>query len=86
MTAPFVVEVFRRSQGWASSYYLLGDDIHFESIDVSLSVEEIFESIDVSLSVEEIFESIDVSLSVEDIYESIENDDVSKFLETLKQG
>lgn len=39
------VEVFRRSQNWASSYYLLGDDIHFESVDVTLSVEDIYESI-----------------------------------------
>lgn len=54
------VEVFRRSQSWASSYYLLGDEIHFESVGVSLSVE--------------------------DIYDTIENDDVSKFLETLEKA
>ena len=54
------VEVFRRSQSWASSYYFLGDEIHFESVGVSLSVE--------------------------DIYDTIENDDVSKFIETLERA
>ena len=40
------IEVFRRSQHWASTYYVLGDSITLESIDVTLSVAEIYESIE----------------------------------------
>jgi len=34
------IEVFRQSDSWASSFYSLGDTIQFESIDVTLSVED----------------------------------------------
>lgn len=36
------VEVFRKSENWKSTIYFLGDLISFESIDVSLSVEDIY--------------------------------------------
>jgi Uma2 family endonuclease len=34
--------VFRRSDDWRHTSYFLGDEIHFESIDLTLSVEEIY--------------------------------------------
>lgn len=39
------IEVFRRSAGWQPTYYYLGDDIHFESLDVTLSVAEIYDRV-----------------------------------------
>lgn len=39
------VQVFRRSANWVSKYYFLGDTITFESINISLSVEEIYERV-----------------------------------------
>jgi Uma2 family endonuclease len=36
------VVVFRRSENWASTYYVIGDVVTLESIGVSLSVEEIY--------------------------------------------
>jgi Uma2 family endonuclease len=36
------VTVYRKSNDWHSSHYFLGDDIHFESVDFTLSVEEIY--------------------------------------------
>jgi len=36
------IEVIRRSEGWISKHYYLGDKIHFESINLTLSVEEIY--------------------------------------------
>lgn len=36
------IEVIRRSEGWISKHYYLGERIHFESIDLTLSVEEIY--------------------------------------------
>ena len=36
------VEVCRRSSGWVSNHYFLGDDVWFESLDFSLAVEEIY--------------------------------------------
>jgi Uma2 family endonuclease len=36
------IEVIRRSEGWQSRYYFLGDTVHFASIDLTLSVEEIY--------------------------------------------
>lgn len=36
------VEVFRKSDDWRSTAYFLGDKILFESIDVTLSVEDIY--------------------------------------------
>lgn len=40
------IEVFRRSENWASTYYVLGDVINFDSVGVSVSVEEIYDRID----------------------------------------
>jgi len=36
------VEVCRRSNGWVSQHYFLGDDITFESIDITLSCAAIY--------------------------------------------
>jgi len=36
------IEVFRRSDHWKSTVYLLGNEIHFESINLTLSVEDIY--------------------------------------------
>jgi len=40
------VEVQRRSNQWRSEYYYLGQDIHFESVDVTVSVEAIYQRVD----------------------------------------
>lgn len=40
------VEVCRRSEGWVSNHYFLGDDVPFEAVDLSLSVAEIYERVD----------------------------------------
>jgi Uma2 family endonuclease len=39
------IVVFRRSENWASTYYVIGDVVTLDSIDVSLSVEEIYERV-----------------------------------------
>jgi Uma2 family endonuclease len=39
------VEVLRRSSEWQGSHYTLGDVVHFASIDLSLSVEDIYERV-----------------------------------------
>lgn len=39
------IEVQRRSNDWRSEYYYLGQDIHFESVDVTLSVESIYQRV-----------------------------------------
>lgn len=39
------VEVMRKNQHWQSFKYYLGDEIHFESIDLCLKVEEIYERV-----------------------------------------
>ncbi len=36
------VEVCRRSSGWVSNHYFLGDEVWFESLDFKLAVEEIY--------------------------------------------
>ena len=36
------VEVVRKSEGWQSSHYYLGDEVTFESIELTLSVEDIY--------------------------------------------
>jgi hypothetical protein len=40
------VEVFRRNENLASTYYVLGDNITLDSIDVTLSVEEVYDRIE----------------------------------------
>lgn len=39
------IEVIRRSEGWISKHYYLGEQVHFESIDLTLSVEEIYQRV-----------------------------------------
>ena len=39
------VEVQRRSNDWRSEYYYLGQEIHFESADVTVSVEAIYQRV-----------------------------------------
>ena len=39
------VEVQRRSNDWRSEYYYLGQEIHFESVDVTVSVEAIYQRV-----------------------------------------
>jgi Uma2 family endonuclease len=36
------IEICRRHFHWSSTHYFLGDDVHFESIDLTLSVEAIY--------------------------------------------
>jgi len=36
------IEVVRKSEGWQSKHYFLGDDVTFESIGLTLSVEDIY--------------------------------------------
>lgn len=36
------IEVMRKSDQWKSTHYFLGDEVHFESIDLTLCVEEIY--------------------------------------------
>jgi Uma2 family endonuclease len=36
------IQVFRKSEGWLVKHYFLGDEITFESIGLTLSVEEIY--------------------------------------------
>ena len=36
------IEVVRKSEGWQPKHYFLGDEVSFESIDLTLSVEEIY--------------------------------------------
>ncbi len=36
------VAVFRKSDSWQPTHYFLGEEVQFESIDLSLSVEEIY--------------------------------------------
>lgn len=39
------IEIVRRSRGWQSERFYLGDSVHFESIDLTLTVEEIYDRI-----------------------------------------
>jgi hypothetical protein len=39
------VEVCRRSQGWVSEHYFMGDEVTFESIDLTVLVNEIYERV-----------------------------------------
>jgi hypothetical protein len=36
------LEICRRSQGWVSEHYFMGDTVTFEAVDVVLPVEEIY--------------------------------------------
>lgn len=40
------IEVCRKSQNWQPTYYFIGDDITFESIDLTLPVLEIYQRVD----------------------------------------
>ncbi len=40
------VEVCRRSEGWVSRHYFLGDNVAFESVDLTLSVADIYQRVE----------------------------------------
>ena len=40
------IDVLRKSEGWIPRNYTLGENIHFESIDLTLSVEEIYHRVE----------------------------------------
>jgi len=40
------IEVLRRRNGWIPQFYFLGDDIKFESIDLTISIEDIYDLIE----------------------------------------
>jgi hypothetical protein len=40
------IEVFRKADGWQSTYYFLNDQITFTSIDLTLPVVEIYQRVD----------------------------------------
>ncbi|NQZ10528.1 MAG: Uma2 family endonuclease [Algicola sp.] len=39
------IEVLRKSSNWQGTHYVLGDKVHFESIDLTLDVAEIYERV-----------------------------------------
>ena len=39
------VEVCRRSEGWVSEHYFMGDEVTFAAIDLTLTVNEIYERV-----------------------------------------
>jgi Uma2 family endonuclease len=39
------ITVFRRNESWASTYYVIGDKVTLDSIDVTLTVEDIYERV-----------------------------------------
>ena len=39
------IEVFRRKDSWASTYYVIGDTLTLESVDVILTVQEIYDRV-----------------------------------------
>jgi len=40
------VQVLRRNKHWLSEYYFLGDAVTFESIGLTLNVEDIYDRVD----------------------------------------
>jgi hypothetical protein len=40
------VEVCRRSEGWVSQHYFMGDSVTFESVGLTLSVTDIYQRVD----------------------------------------
>ena len=40
------IEIVRRSNGWRSEHYYLGEEISFESIGLTVSVEDIYSRVD----------------------------------------
>jgi Uma2 family endonuclease len=40
------IEISRKSENWATSVYFLGDDVTFESIDLTLSVADIYQRVE----------------------------------------
>jgi Uma2 family endonuclease len=40
------IEVARKSENWVSNVYFLGDDVRFESIDLTLSVADIYQRVE----------------------------------------
>ncbi|GAA4999671.1 Uma2 family endonuclease [Acinetobacter puyangensis] len=39
------IQVLRRTQGWQPNYYFLGDDVTFESVGLTVPVEELYDQI-----------------------------------------
>lgn len=39
------IQILRRTQGWQPNYYFLGDEVTFESVGLTVSVEEIYDRI-----------------------------------------
>ena len=46
MCLGYLYEVVRKSEGWQSKHYFLGDNISFDSTGLTLSVEEIYDRVD----------------------------------------
>jgi Uma2 family endonuclease len=40
------VQVLRRSNHWQSEYFFLGDSVTFESVDLTLTVEDVYDRVD----------------------------------------
>ena len=40
------ITVYRKSDDWRSTHYFLGEDIHFESIDFTINVEDIYHRVE----------------------------------------
>jgi hypothetical protein len=40
------VEVCRRSEGWVSQHYFMGDSVTFESLNLTLSVADIYQRVE----------------------------------------
>jgi len=40
------VEVCRKSEGWVSNHYFMGDSVQFDAIGLTLTVEEIYARVD----------------------------------------
>lgn len=40
------ISILRRSDDWRTSHYFLGEEVHFESIDLTLSVEQIYRRVE----------------------------------------
>jgi len=40
------VQILRKNKHWMSEFYFLGDQVHFEAIDLTISVEDIYDRVD----------------------------------------
>ncbi len=58
------VEVCRRSEGWVSNHFFMGDEVRFESVDLIVSVTELYDRVeneDVQNFLQEVMQSNDSS-------------------------